>query len=695
MNVLHENEDLSAMNESVANSIIDTYRLQLLQSVNTICTEVRNKRKSRGYNSTQSFSEQIFSYVVNAIKASSPLFPIDAFEMEFIERWSFQADIAFKSTSLLSTDKSAYFKDYCPKLISLLKEITIQGIPLFQDVKSVGIYVNAKLPASKLFESLDQILLLGDQYGESSVGQGQDIAIDYSSPNAAKHLHAGHIRSTIIGHVLGSMYEACGYTVHRINYLNDWGGMGVLIEWLSSRTNIESYTNKNDLLFEIYSNFRKAQKAADWEGIFKEYTPSEKDSLATLVGDFTDYESFLRQYHSFSLRAIDQFSALEGWQDATFATWRKIVEWSLQDFERFYKILDIHQEYLTGEGLYAQLWKEMVMREVENGNILYFDGTHADTAIKLIEKQLEEWVITTDAFDRKKQEIQDDIWCYVVPIGDDERYVVLKKDGATIYATRDLAALEHRMKTFSPKKLIYEVGQEQQEHFDKLFRAARKLNIVGDSTELLHVYHGFYVDETTKKKLSSRDGAANIMKLLTDTIEYFHAKYDGEDFTDAEKKHISKTLGVGSIIYNDIKKDKKSSVAISSEFNKMMLQFEESGGAYLIYTSCRAKSILRKYAKPLPNINSIKILELKDSEADLVKKILSFPDVVRKASHAEDPVRIAEYITSIASQFNSYYHSTPILKWEQVEQWIIISYCVSQVIDNGLRILHIGSLERI
>lgn len=86
MNVLHENEDLSAMNELVANSIIDTYRLQLLQSVNTICTEVRNKRKSRGYNSTQSFSEQIFSYVVNAIKASSPLFPIDAFEMEFIER---------------------------------------------------------------------------------------------------------------------------------------------------------------------------------------------------------------------------------------------------------------------------------------------------------------------------------------------------------------------------------------------------------------------------------------------------------------------------------------------------------------------------------------------------------------------------------------------------------------------------------
>lgn len=94
----------------------------------------------------------------------------------------------------------------------------------------VGIYVNAKLPANTLFQSLDQVLLLGSVYGESSVGKGKDIAIDYSSPNAAKHLHAGHIRSTIIGHVLGNMYEACGHTVHRINYLNDWGGMGVLIE---------------------------------------------------------------------------------------------------------------------------------------------------------------------------------------------------------------------------------------------------------------------------------------------------------------------------------------------------------------------------------------------------------------------------------------------------------------------------------
>jgi hypothetical protein len=137
--------------------------------VDEICTEVRNKREARGYNSTKSFSEHIFDNVVAAIKDSSPLFPIEVFEMEFIERRTFQADIAFKSTHLLSTNKSAYFKDYCPQLISILKEVKIQGSPVFEDVKSVGIYVNAKLPANILFKFLDQVLLLGERYGESSV----------------------------------------------------------------------------------------------------------------------------------------------------------------------------------------------------------------------------------------------------------------------------------------------------------------------------------------------------------------------------------------------------------------------------------------------------------------------------------------------------------------------------------------------
>jgi arginyl-tRNA synthetase len=378
-------------------------------------------------------------------------------------------------------------------------------VPFFAEVRSVGIYVNARLPDSHFFQALEQVVRLDAHFGKSDEGRSQNIAIDYSSPNAAKHLHAGHIRSTIIGHVLGNMYEACGYTVHRINYLNDWGGMGVLIEGLSLRDDEDSYENKNDLLFEIYSTFRKAQKLSADEGAFEKLLESEKEELSRLVGEFAGYEDFVRKYAAFSERANARFAALETGDDGEFATWRKIVEWSILDFERFYQMLDIHQEYLTGESLYAQSGKDFVMRQVEKGGVIFFDERHAREALAIVQAQQEAETITSEVFERKKQEIEADIGCYVVPIGNDERYVVLKKDGSTIYATRDLAALEHRISVFSPKKLVYEVGQEQQEHFDKLFRAARQLGMVDSDVGLLHIYHGFYVDEATKKKLSSRD----------------------------------------------------------------------------------------------------------------------------------------------------------------------------------------------
>ena len=390
---------------------------------------------------------------------------------------------------------------------------------------------------------------------------------------------------------------------------------------------------------------------------------SEKAEIVKLIGSFENYEEFSEKYSACIARANEKFAKLENGDDATFDSWKQIVEWSMEDFERFYKLLGIHQEYLTGESLYAQAGKDFVMQKVTVGGAVFFDEKAAEKATALLQIKAQTEEFTEEVLARKTEEIASDIGCYVIPLENGERYVVLKKDGSTIYATRDLAAIEHRTEVFAPKKIIYEVGQEQQEHFDKLFRASRTLKIVSEDTELAHIYHGFYVDETTKKKLSSRDGASNIIKLLQDTISYFYHKYDeNTEFTEEEKQNAAKVLGVGSIIFNDIKKDKKSSVAISSDLNRMMLQFEESGGAYLVYASCRAKSMLRKYGKTLPKIEEIELKEFKDIEVDLIKKILAFPDAVKRAMLADDPVKIADSITNIASQFNSYYNSTPILK---------------------------------
>ncbi len=107
------------------------------------------------------------------------------------------------------------------------------------------------------------------------------------------------------------MYEACGYTVHRVNYLNDWGGMGVLIEGLSTRTDENSYENKNDLLFEIYSAFRKAQKASEGDGSFQLLTEIERSNISSLLGQFSDFTDFYEKFTKFTSRANIQFTALE------------------------------------------------------------------------------------------------------------------------------------------------------------------------------------------------------------------------------------------------------------------------------------------------------------------------------------------------------------------------------------------------
>ena len=234
-----------------------------------------------------------------------------------------------------------------------------------------------------------------------------------------------------------------------------------------------------------------------------------------------------------------------------------------------------------------------------DGTILLFNSDEIEKAKEAVRNDT---ALTEKQKNKLLEEIDRDLGSYVVPLKNHERYVILKGSEATIYATRDIATLAFRMETYQPSRIVYEVGQEQADHFNKLFESGRTLGIVPESVELTHVYHGFYVDESGKK-LSSRDGASDIVSLITRSIEYFRMRYrDSTDFSESEKDHIARSLAVGSIVYNDIKKDKKSSVTMGKNFETMVKGFEESGGAYIVYTACRAKSILRKYGKPVPSV---------------------------------------------------------------------------------------------
>lgn len=685
----------------MANSVhnLSTFCESALSQMGTKRELVRSARKAAGYVAKADFIADIRASVTAGIaeefKKDLPLFDI-----QFIERAQFGADVVFKSTELIKADKNRYMGEVCPNLVKALETVEKNGAKLFEKVEQKGIYVNAKFGTAFLFASLSPIESQGAKFGESSEGKDKDVVIEYSSPNAAKHLHAGHIRSTIIGHVLANLYAAIGHTVHRINYLNDWGGVGFLLEGLSRRqSDVEKYENKNDLLFSIYSTFRKGQKFAGSSDEYAKMTAEDSAELAPIFGDVSSFEKMAASFADFKTRSDARFAGLESGSDADFADWQKIIEWSLADFERFYEILDIRHDYLTSEALYANLGRDLVKESVAAGSVVLFDRKHADAEIASINAERAAGTLSDEVADKLVGEVEADIGAYVVPLENRERYVVLKGNESTIYATRDLAALRNRAETFKPVKMVYEVGQEQQDHFQKLFESSKKIGF-GEGIDLCHVYHGYYVNEETKKKLSSRDGASNIMKLLTDTVAYFEAKYEGNaEFSAEEKRRTARALGVGSIVFNDLKRDRKSPVGISNDTEKTIRAFEEAGGAYVVYASCRAKSILRKYDKDVPSVDSLVAsgvaLELLDVEADLIKKLLDFPSVVEKAAKNDDPVRVTEYLLNLSGLYNSYYNAVPVLKGDNVEARLAIARDVARVIDNGLSLLHIETLERI
>jgi arginyl-tRNA synthetase len=201
----------------------------------------------------------------------------------------------------------------------------------------------------------------------------------------------------------------------------------------------------------------------------------------------------------------------------------------------------------------------------------------------------------------------------------------------------------------------------------------------------------------TKKKFSSRAGAASVVGLLNGAIEHFEKKFlsDGE-LPKEEAQRAAHQLGVGSIILNDIKKDRKNNVDIFVELQRSVEEFEKSGGAYIMYSACRAASIVRKYGKELPAIETIKDVALDPSEAEILKRIADLPFRAKAAALQDDPSLLAQALLELSRLYNTYYNAFPVLRGGEVhEHRLLLTNAVSMALRNGLSICHINCPDRI
>ena len=685
--------------EITAENILAQQNQKLHAQTLLMIEKLRKQREEYGY---ISYSEYALVRLFNAFfEILSPLDEgiesLSDLEFDFVDKSKFDADICVRIPSLLRKYKGwEYISVIIPKIKNLISESFLSQKGIISRIETVGIYVNISFSDSFLFDSLGDIFAKKSQFWESDVHRGEDVVVDYSSPNVAKHLHAGHIRSTIIGQVLANLYTATGYTTHRVNHINDRGGFWFLIEGYERWSDLLiAYENKNDLLFAIYTMYRQGEKLAKSESEFLSLSTEQLQELKKFYRDFGSYQEFVEHFNDFVTASKERFSLLEKGNPKETLLWQDMVKWSLADFWEFYDLLDIHHDYVLWESFYAEMGLNLVMSLYEKWIVKLYSEQVAQQDIAQLEKAFEDWEITDKIYEAAISEIKRDIGAYVIDFWNFERLVVLKWDKSSIYATRDLGALKYRVENYAPKKVIYEVGQEQEDHFMNLFKAARKLWI--DDVDFRFVYHGFYVDSVSKKKLSSRDGASNVKKLITEAIAYFEKKYEGSQFSPEEVRSIARKLAIGSIILNDIKQDKKNPVAISSDIQEACRTFEESGGAYILYSIARAKSILAKVPDwDKPTFEEGHAESLTNLEKDLILWMDRYPMIILQAEETDNPALLVEWALMMCRLYNSYYSVQRVI----TEEWIqkkayFITKAFAQVLENAMNLCHIKTPERV
>lgn len=466
-----------------------------------------------------------------------------------------------------------------------------------------------------------------EQYGNSNIGEGKNIIIEYSSPNIAKPFHIGHLRSTVIGGALYKIYKFLGYHTIGVNHLGDYGTQfGKIIEGYK-RWGEEYKLEENpiDELTKIYIRINKL---------------CEEDEEVLNI-------------------CRNNFKKLEDGDEYCTKIWQKFRELSLKEFERIYNMLNIRFDSLNGEAFYADKMDEIVKKLEETGKLVESEGAKI---IDLQEKNMSPCIIQ-------------------------------KTNGSTTYATRDLAAILYRSRTYDFDKDIYVVAYEQNLHFKQVFEVAKLLGISEKYIEgLEHVPFGMV--RLKNGKMSTREGTLiKLEDLLNEAIARALKVIEEKNPTLENKEEIAKKVGLGAVIFNDL-----SNSRIKDEIFDWdtMLNFQGETGPYVQYIYVRTKSVLEK-AGYVPKFEDIQVSVLSDETSfEVAKAISNFEEILKQVVDKNEPSILARYLIELSQSFSSFYNNNKIIGENKQEQdaRLYLTYVVGNILKTGADLLGIEMPDR-
>lgn len=339
--------------------------------------------------------------------------------------------------------------------------------------------------------------------------------------------------------------------------------------------------------------------------------------------------------------------------------WKYFVCESMKEFNRIYKTLGVKIDYALGESFYKSMLIEVISSALKKRLAKYSDGA------------------------------------VIIPL---EKYnfpplMIQKSDGATLYGTTDLATIAFRLKKWQPEKIIYVVANEQAGHLAQVFKAAEILGFIAPE-RAIHVKFGMVLGPDGKK-LSTRAGKVILLEdLLKEAIEraYKIVQEKNPKLSDAEKRKISKAVGIGAIKYNDLSQNRLTDITFNWD---KMLDFRGNSAPYLQYTYARIKSILRK-SKTGAGIKFKPELLNDERELAVLRQLVLFDEIIERSASEFAPNIIADYLYKLANSFNLFYESVPVLAAEKNlrQPRLALISAVAITIKNGLKLLGIETLER-
>ena len=512
-----------------------------------------------------------------------------------------------------------------PALIAQELSEKIVKPDFIEEIKVQNAYINFFVSKSVYVkEVLEQVLCQNEKYGNSTVGEGKTIVIDYSSPNIAKPFHVGHLRSTVIGNALYQIFETLGYHCEGVNHLGDWGTQfGKLIvayqKW-GSKEAVEQYGIQE--LMRIYVKF---------------HDEAEKDAAL---------EDEARSW----------FVKMQNGEEEALSLWKWFYNISIKEFDRVYDMLGVHFDAYTGESFYNDKMAAVV-EELKEKNLL---------------KQSEGAMIV----DLEQENMPP---C-----------LIIRKDGGTLYATRDITAALHRKNTYHFDKCIYLTALDQNLHFSQWFTVIKKMGYDWWK-DLIHVPFGLV--SLDSGKLSTRHGNVVLMEeLLNQAILETQKIIEQKNPDLPNKKEVAEQVGIGAVIFNDLYNSRIKDVVFSWE---RMLNFDGETGPYVQYTHARACSILRKGECSLAqNIDYSKLTD--DASMEVCKLLEQFPKKIQEAADKLEPFIVTRQLVSLSQAFNKFYHDNVILtSEEQTKQArIALVIAVKTVLKKGLALLGIKAPEQ-